>query len=248
MLRKKLYAIAICLISAISLSSLFVGCGRNPAVTLDKRNGEPTAEVQLPHRNEYYYDGDYMFPAPSRSGWFFDRWYLDENCTEIVPDGYNITRDTTFYAGWVDSITVPGYVPDRLIKSYDDLFSLDVTAEPYGYMYGLPLIKFTVNVTPKGDFTGENSADRIELQIGYSWLSDEKFLDEYVSDEVLSYIDFRDVWLEKENGYALKNKVFIKDYNPEHWDFPIYDYTFANERTEAKIEYVFGEPTLQYKH
>ena len=243
-LRKKIGCVCLALVAVA-----FAGCGiRKPVITLDKRNGEPLERVEAPYRGaQTYRSGTMLFPNPTRKGWFFDGWFLDEACTQSAYD-VPVNRDVTFYAGWTDRVTVPYDMPTWRFKDYGDLFTVTTKAEPYTPLYGIPRLKLTLSVTPKGDYTGRESTDRIELQITHYWLSDEKFLDEYVSEEVVAYVGVRDVWLEKEKGYALKDEVILVDYNNEHLEHPIYSYTFANPHVKSEINYIFYEPTLQFNH
>lgn len=238
-----------CILSAIIIATVFVGCSNSkPIITLDKRNGEPLERIEVPYVGaETYKSGSMLFPNPIRKGWFFNGWFLDEQCTQSAY-GVHIKSDTTFYADWVDSITVPFYTPTWLIsEDYSELFTVSSTVEPYAPAYGLPRYKLTLSVTPTGDFTGENSTDRIEIQVTHYWLSDEKFLDEYVSEEIEAYVAVR-VWLQKDKGYALHNEVIIESYNNNSFEYPIYPSTFLNRHTKTAINYIFSEPTLQYKH
>lgn len=249
MFAKKICAGINCALSVLLIAITFVGCGvSKPVITLDKRNGEPLERVTAPHSGaQTYKAGTMLFPNPTRDGWFFNGWFLDEQCTSSAY-GVPIKKDTTFYADWVDSITVP---PDAMpwpIEDYSELFTVSSTVEPYGTANGLPQLKLTLSVTPTGDFTGENSTDRFELQVTHYWLSDEKFLDEYVSDEIVALFGVRDVWLEKDKGYSLHDEVFIMDYNNNYLEYPIYSDTFSNPHTKTVINYIFGNPTLQYKH
>ena len=230
------------LVLAASLLSPLAGCGNTlRVITLDKRNGEALEKIEAPHIGaRTYKSGAKLFPNPTRKDWFFDGWYLDEACTQTAYD-VPVEKDVTFYAGWTDSITVPQTTPAWLIVDYTELFTITATAAPYG---SDGEVKLTVTVTPTGDFTGEKSADEIEMQISYDWLSDEQFMGEYVSDEVVSYACTR-LTLKKENGFAVQNEVFIVDkYNCNN----VHSYTFNNPRTRIKIHYIFYEPTLQYNH
>lgn len=226
---------------AASLFAPLAGCGnRLPVITLDKRNGEALEKIEAPHIGaSTCRSGAKLFPNPTRKDWFFDGWYLDEACTQTAYD-VPVKKNVTFYAGWTDTITVPQTTPAWLIVDYTELFTVTATAAPYGD----DEVKLTVTVTPTGDFTGEKSADEIEMQISYDWLSDEKFMGEYVSDEVVSYACTR-LTLQKKNGFAVQNKVFIVDkYNCNN----VHSYTFGNPRNKIKIHYIFYEPTLQYNH
>lgn len=253
MLRKSISAAVICLLAAGLLSSV-AGCteneNKNPVITLIKRNGEPDEKIQISVSQTTFKLSNHSIEYPKREGWFFDGWYLDEDCTQSA-DGATIDKDVTFYAGWTDSILVNQYTKYETpwkISGYDDLFSLSVKVEPYeNDEFGYPQMKFTVNVTPKGDFTGDEASDRFEMQIGYIWMSDEKVLGEYVSDEVVGLAQLRGIWLEKNKGFALHDEVYIQSYDNNNMTYPIYNYTFANEHTKSRIDYVF-DAMLQYKH
>ncbi len=245
---KKMRPILCCALAVLFAAAIFTGCGSNPVITLEKRNGEPAERIELPYSGAATYkSGSMLFPDPTRENRFFNGWFLDEKCTQSAY-GVPIKKDTTFYADWVDSIIVPANVPTWQIKDYSELFTVSTSAEPYEEVDGLPQLKLTISVTPTGDFTGANSTDRFELQITHYWLSDEKFLDEYVSEEVVASIYTRDVWLEKGNGYSLQNESFIISYNNNYLDRPIYPSTFENLHTKTVINRIFEEPTLQYKY
>lgn len=251
MFSKKVLTAINCALIMLLIAIILVGCDTTskPIITLDKRNGEPLEQVEVSYIGEAtYQSGAMLFPNPTREGWFFNGWFLDEQCTQSAYD-YPVKQDTIFYAGWVDSITVPFYHPTWLIKDYSELFTATTKVEPYEMSpYGLPQLKITLNVTPKGDFTGINSTDRFELQITHYWLSDEKFMGEYVSNDVVASVCMRNVWLEKDKDYTLLNEVIIMEYNNENLEYPITSFTLSNPRTKTVINYIFDEPTLQYKH
>ena len=187
----KKFVKVLCGILALScLSAALVGCGDNPpalsqpVVTLDLRDGSAPQQITVSH-------GDYIsktspFKTPKREGWFFDSWYLDEACTESAI-GTHITEDMHVYAGWTDSTVVP-MNPDANSIPYDELFDISIRAIPTGMQ---DTAKLYITVTPKGDFTGENSTDRFEIQVSYKWLSNEQFMGEY-TNEVVAHASARE--------------------------------------------------------
>jgi len=82
-------------------------------------------------------------PTPTRPGYKFDGWYLDEDCTQPVLRTYVLTKDTTIYAKWLvdpdDSVLLvfdanyPGGTvdpPDKLYKRNDEVGPLQYLPTP----------------------------------------------------------------------------------------------------------------------
>jgi len=226
---------------------LFGGCNKKPIVTFEKNNGEAPEQIEVVRGDWTDKTGNMLISNPIREGYFFNGWFLDEQCTKSAY-GVHINENLTFYADWTDTYIIPDYMPVWLFNGYEDLFAVTTKAEPYNLTAGVSQLKLTLSVTPKGDFTGKLTTDRFELQITHKWLSDEMFMGEYVSDEVVAYVCLRDVWLDREHGYKLKDEVFIVDYNNELLEYPIYEYTYANNHTKTELNHIFEQPTLQYKH
>lgn len=204
-------------------------------VTLDFRNGSPTKTVDAPFGN--YIFGPKDFEKPAREGWFFNGWYLDAACTKSAY-ATSVKENITIYASWTDT-TVVLMNQNANSVPYEDLFDISVRAVKGSYQN---TAKLFITVTPKGDFTGENSTDRFEIQVTHQWLSNEQFLGEY-TNEVAAYACAREIYLEKSNNYTLTN------YEVEAGGTTIPDYVFTEyERTFAKIDYIFGDPALQYNH
>ena len=229
---------ALTLICVLTLCCfVLIGCDRNPVVTLDKRNGEPIETVQMQSKNYYWHYGAADFPAPSRAGYFFTGWFTDSACTQSA-HGLVIDKDVTLYAGWSDKV--------KLTTDYElwnapftDLFEVTASASPRDY----GSVSVTASVTAKSDFTGAESADSFQLVIRYEWLSDEKFLGEYVSDDVVAHAT---IWVTvtKENNYS------VVDYTElvlEHNTGGIDSFTFSNHRTRAVITHI-SDGILQYNH
>lgn len=220
---------------AATLVFAFTGCDTNtpgkPVVTLDLQDGSAPKQVEPPFGN--YISGKDSFEAPTRDDWFFNGWFLDKACTVSAHDT-RVTEDITVYAGWTDTITVAmNQTADSV--PYTELFDISITASAASSHTNL-----FVTVTPKKDFTGANSTEKFEIQVSLRWLSDEQFMGEYVSDEVVAHASAREIYLEKSNGYTLTNFKTAAE--------PVPAYVFNNQRTVAVINYVFDEPTLQCKH
>lgn len=101
----------------------------------------------------------------------------------------------------------------------------------------------TASVTAKSDFTGAESADSFQLVIRYEWLSDEQFMGEYVSDEVVAHAT---IWVTvtKDNNYSVTDYTELV---PEHNTHGIDSFTFWNKRTRAVITHI-SDGVLQYNH
>ena len=204
-------------------------------VTLDFQNGSPTKTVDAPFGNYIYNAND--FEKPAREGYFFDGWYLDAACTQSAYQT-QVKENITIYAGWTDTTVVPMNQTANSIP-YEELFDISIRAVP-GSWYNTA--NLYVTVTPKGDFTGENSTDRFEIQVTHYWLSNEQFMGEY-TDDVAASLSAREIWLEKSNNYT------VIDFEVEEGGNDIHDYLFTEyTRTAAKINYIFGDPTLQFNH
>jgi len=244
---KKIFSIRKILIALCAVISVFAFCACNtnrmPVITLDKQNGEALEYFTVPYKNVATYEsGAKLFPNPEREGWFFDGWYLDKECTQTAYGVY-VTEDVVFYAGWTDTLTLTCST-DAWNITFDKLFEVNASAklhEQYGEVI-YPAI--TVSVNALGDFTGEKSTDSIEVGIRYEWLSDEMFMGEYVSDEVVAWAFVR-ATLEKENNYSITdNEIEVTNGNMSG----ITQSTFSNQHCRAYIQFIFGEPTIQYNH
>ena len=228
------------IVAAACLTATLAACDddkepKKPMITLDFQNGAPTKTVDPPFGNYIY--GAKDFEKPTREGWFFTGWYLDAACTKSAYET-QVKESMTIYAGWTDSTVVPMNQTATSIP-YEELFDISIRAVPGGWQN---TAKLYITVTPKGDFTGENSTDRFEIQVTHQWLSNEQFLGEY-TDEVTAYACAREIYLEKSNNYTLT------DYEIMTGGTTIPDYVFTeNKRTAAKIDYIYGNPTLQYNH
>lgn len=79
--------------------------------------------------------------------------------------------------------------------------------------------------------------------IRYEWLSDEKFMGEYVSDEVVAHAT---IWVTvtKDNNYSV---VDYTELVSEHNTGGIDSFTFSNPRTRAVI-FSISDGVLQYNH
>ena len=222
------------------LTAALAACGdepstQQPVVTLDLRDGSAPQQISVAHGDLVMKNSP--FKIPKREGWFFDSWYLDENCTQSAINA-RILEDTKIYAGWTDTTVVP-MNQTAFSVPYEDLFDISIRAVPGGWEN---TAKLYITVTPKGDFTGKNSTDRFEIQVTHNWLSNEQFLGEY-TNEVTAYACAREIYLEKSNNYTLT------DYEVTTGGTTIPDYVFnENRRTSAKIDYIYGDPTLQYNH
>ena len=229
---------ALTLICVLTLCCfVLIGCDRNPVVTLDKRNGEPIETVQMQSKNYYWHYGAADFPAPSRAGYFFTGWFTDPDCTQSA-HGLVIDKDVTLYAGWSDKV--------KLTTDYElwnapftDLFEVTASAAPQDY----GSVSVTASVTAKSDFTGAESADSFQLVVRYEWLSDEKFMGEYVSDEVVAYAT---IWVTvtKDDNYSVADYTELVS---EDNTYGIDSFTFWNTRTRAVV-WKISDGVLQYNH
>lgn len=227
------------IVAAACLTAALAACDdkepEKPMITLDFQNGSPTKTVDPPFGNYIY--GPKDFEKPTREDWFFNGWYLDAACTKSAYET-QVKESMTIYAGWTDSTVVPMNQTANSIP-YEELFDISIRAVSTGNPNSA---KLYVTVTPKGDFTGENSTDRFEIQVTHQWLSNEQFLGEY-TNEVTAYACAREIYLEKSNNYTLTDYVVYTS------GTQVPDYVYVeNERTVAKIDYIYGGPTLQFNH
>lgn len=79
-------------------------------------------------------------PTPTREGYTFTRWYLDEDCT-IPYNGEEITQDMTFYAGWtINRYTVTfnsnlgSSAPTQTVEYNTNLTLTTPTREGYDFL------------------------------------------------------------------------------------------------------------------
>ena len=145
--------------------------------------------------------------SAERDGFYFDGWYLDEDCTiSVNPWQYVITEDVTFYAGWVEEGTnttrkvssITTREPLQLIENVDGFVGADdsffytyMHSESYGDVlnnYGFELI---INYTDGSCFVG--TCDEINaLGYGGVYFSDDQLTSRwYVGGDNYIYVSYQ---------------------------------------------------------
>lgn len=158
-------------------------------------------------------------------------------CTQSA-HGLVIDKDVTYYAGWSDKVTLT-HEYELWNAPFTDLFEVTASASPRDY----GSVSVTASVTAKSDFTGAESADSFQLVIRYEWLSDEQFMGEYVSDDVVAHAT---IWVTvtKDNNYSITDYTeLVSEHNTDGID----SFTFWNKRTRAVI-FSISDGVLQYNH
>lgn len=252
---KKFINIICCMLLAVCMTLTLSACGgNNPdsdlvTITLNEMNGKPTQTVRV-HKGVTIPGGSAFSNWPTRYEWFFDAWYLDEECSTLA-EGHIVNEDMTIYAGWKDHKVIPHY--NSYPEPYNTLFDADIVVT---YNANSGIVNLSGSIKAIGDMTGELSNETIEVSVRYDWLSDEMFMDQYVSDEVSCWTSFR-FTLSKEDNFTMENiNASFNRYSTERPNISasienIYSGGFVTGRHTSYISVISGEqgsPTIQYNH
>ena len=107
MKRKIKYTLAALSVAAAGASTTLVSCGNlyeadKYKITFVTNGGTSIGEIELAQGNEFVLPKD-----PTRTGYTFEGWYLDEGLTNKLSNDYVISGDVIFYAKWsINSYTV----------------------------------------------------------------------------------------------------------------------------------------------
>lgn len=125
---KKGYKIAASLILLLALSVLcFTACESECTVTFEPCNGEQSTSVTVSAFSRLP-----DIEAPTKPGYAFSGWFLDEGCTVEFGSTSLVTGSITLYAGWeVDTERVVNTVSGELMSA-----NLKIRSCFYDYSYG----------------------------------------------------------------------------------------------------------------
>ncbi|MBR2372222.1 MAG: InlB B-repeat-containing protein, partial [Clostridia bacterium] len=98
---KKFKSLQLILIAilCLSMSMLFVACNKDVVISFDSKGGSAVEEIVI--------DDDFAMPAnPTKSGYIFAGWFLDEECSDNQEFDSSKAKEYkesfTVYAKWVD--------------------------------------------------------------------------------------------------------------------------------------------------
>ena len=94
-------------------------------ITFDRNGGTSTATMEIVHGHIATEPID-----PTRLGYFFDQWYMDEDCTVAYDWSAPVKEDLTLYAGWIENRHTVSYDSNGG-TAYEDSSALDGYAAPY---------------------------------------------------------------------------------------------------------------------
>lgn len=95
---KKFTALLVAVVMILTCLSV-VACDTTVTVTLHYNDGnKPQSEI---------YDDNFVLPTPSRDGFTFDGWYLDESFGEPFINGREMTSNFDLYAKWTPNNATP---------------------------------------------------------------------------------------------------------------------------------------------
>jgi len=94
-------------------------------ITFDRNGGTSTATMEVVYGQIATEPAD-----PTRLGYFFDKWYTDEDCTVAYDWSAPVKEDLTLYAGWIENRHTVSYESNGG-TAYEDSSALDGYAAPY---------------------------------------------------------------------------------------------------------------------